>query len=116
VRSHSCYRHTTSRRTVLSPSGQGEITDFPIFVYKKGKKRDAPGDGASSATWQYLHQDTLKNYFKEYFNGYSNVACADKHPSDSFKPHSCRNAEASLLHSNDVGALCFHRCPHANYS
>jgi hypothetical protein len=88
--------------TVLSPSGRGEITDFPIFVYKKGKKRDAPGDGASSATWQYLHQDTLKNYFKEYFM--ANVAYADKHLSDSFKPHSCRNALASLLHSMSVPA------------
>ena len=101
MRSHSCYRtpHRASC-TVLSPSGQGEITDFPIFVYKKGKKRDAPGDGASSATWQYLHQDTLKNYFKEYFM--ANVAYADKHLSDSFKPHSCRNALASLLHSMSV--------------
>ena len=99
--------------TVLSPSGQGEITDFPIFVYKKGKKRDAPGDGASSATWQSPHQDTLKNYFKEYFM--ANVACADKHLSDSFKPHSCRNAVASLLHSMSVPSASI-AAHNANYS
>jgi hypothetical protein len=34
----------------------------------------------------------------------ANVAYADKHLSDSFKPHSCRNALASLLHSMSVPA------------
>ena len=68
----------------------------PLFVFKVGKRKKITSSSSNeSYNFMPLKESTIANYFSEYFTDNTEAA-------KNSKPHSCRNAVASLLHAMQV--------------
>ena len=86
-----------SKVSAITPDGEKTLLT-PIFIFKEGKRKKISTSSTNEAyVFAPLKESTIANHFSEYF-------MQNTQATKGFKPHSCRNAVASLLHAMQVPA------------